>query len=114
MIGSTMTVAYAGRRPSATGGEFPPTAQGWVTERLQRLFAGLRPRLAVGSGAAGSDLLAARAALRAQVPVRMYIAGTVEDFVRSSVADEGAEWISRFRAVQGALKVSVRVVPSVA
>lgn len=90
-----MIVVFTGRRPSGAEGAFPDRNEEFVRERLERLFAGLRPRLAVGSAAAGADLLAAAAAADAGASVHLMTAGTVEQFRAASVADKGATWTAR-------------------
>jgi hypothetical protein len=88
-------VAYAGRRPSGQDGAFPDHNEPFVRERLERLMAGLRPRLAVGSCAAGGDLLTAAAAADAGAELRLVVAGDLDEFRRVSVADKGDEWEAR-------------------
>ncbi|WP_347404424.1 hypothetical protein [Streptomyces sp. MST-110588] len=97
-----MIVVFAGRRPSAPDGQFPPACEDWLEERLDRLFAGLRPRLAIGSAAAGTDLLAAAAARKAKAHVRLLVTEDVEAFVAASVRDKGRDWEERFRALTAA------------
>jgi tetratricopeptide (TPR) repeat protein len=85
-------VLYAGRRPSGADGVFPDENEDFVQERLERVFAGLRPRLAVGSAAAGGDLLAAAAAADAGAAVHVVTAGPRDRFRDVSVADKGTHW----------------------
>jgi hypothetical protein len=97
--GRRVIVVYTGRRPSGADGAFPDANAEFVGERLSRLIAGLRPRLAVGSGAAGTDLLAAPAAADARAEVQIITAGPVDEFERASVADKGGEWTARLRGL---------------
>ncbi|MGW6060443.1 TRAFs-binding domain-containing protein [Streptomyces sp. NPDC055189] len=92
-----MIVLFAGRRPSGADGAFPETGVAWLEERLERLFAGLRPRLAVGSAAAGADLLSLAAALRARAEVDLLLTEDIDAFVAASVADKGPEWVRAFQ-----------------
>ncbi|GGZ44181.1 tetratricopeptide repeat-containing protein [Streptomyces poonensis] len=94
--GDVMIVVFTGRRPSGPKGPFPETAVPWLKERLERLFAGLRPRLAVGSAAAGTDLLAAAAALRAGANIDLLLTEDADAFVAASVADKGSGWAGAF------------------
>lgn len=94
-----MIVVYTGRRPSGADGAFPDVNVGFVAERLERLLAGLRPRLAIGSGAAGADLLAAAAAAAAGADVHLVTAGPLNAFEGASVADKGDEWTARLRGL---------------
>jgi hypothetical protein len=92
-------VVFTGRRPSGSDGALPDAALPRLEERLERLFAGLRPRLAVGSAAAGTDLLAAAAALRSRIRVELVVTEDAEEFVAASVADKGRPWEERYRAL---------------
>jgi hypothetical protein len=104
-----MIVIYAGRRTSGADGAFPDANIGFVSERLERLFAGLRPRLAVGSAAAGADLLAATAAAEAGAEVHLVTAGPFEEFEAASVTDKGPEWGSLLRGLSRRDRVRVEV-----
>lgn len=94
-----MIVVFTGRRPSGADGVFPDAAVPWIEERLERLFAGLRPRLAVGSAAAGADLLTAGVALRSGSRVELVVTEDPEEFVAASVADKGPQWERRYRTL---------------
>lgn len=102
-----MIVVYTGRRPSGADGAFPDANTEFVAQRLQRLLAGLRPRLAAGSGAAGVDLLAAAAAADAGADVHVVTAGPLDAFAAASVADKGDEWAARLRGLVRRYEVSV-------
>ncbi|WP_329341831.1 hypothetical protein OG252_37750 [Streptomyces sp. NBC_01352] len=106
-----MIVVFTGRRPSGPDGVFPEAAVDWLEERLKLLFGGLRPRLAVGSAAAGTDLLAAGAALSAGIPVDLVVTENPEEFVGASVADKGPQWEERFRTLTSHTKASLVPVP---
>src|SRR5258705_8431116 len=71
-------LVFAGRRPGGDG--FPEENVGPVGEQTRRLVAELRPRLAIGSAAAGADLLVAGAALEAGAKVEVLLAGSRERF----------------------------------
>ncbi|MFD3503177.1 TRAFs-binding domain-containing protein [Streptomyces sp. NPDC058678] len=106
-----MIIVFTGRRPSGPDGVFPDAAVDWLEERLKLLIAGLRPRLAVGSAAAGTDLLAAGAALRAGIPVELLVTEDPEEFVGASVADKGPQWEERFRTLTTQAKAALIPVP---
>ncbi|KOG33717.1 tetratricopeptide repeat-containing protein [Streptomyces resistomycificus] len=106
-----MIVVFTGRRPSGPDGVLPDSAVGWLEERLKLLFAGLRPRLAVGSAAAGTDLLAAGAALRAGIPVDLLVTEDPEAFVAASVADRGRQWEERYRTLTARAEAALIPVP---
>jgi tetratricopeptide (TPR) repeat protein len=106
-----MIVVFTGRRPSGPDGPFPEAAVAWIEERLELLLGGLRPRLVVGSAAAGTDLLAAGAALRADIPVDLVVTEDPAEFLRASVADKGAQWEDRYRALTAMTKAALVPVP---
>lgn len=106
-----MIVIYTGRRPSAEGGGFPATGQAWVVERLDRLLAGLRPRLVVGSAAAGADLLVLAAALGAGAAALVLITEDRRVFRSASVEDKGPAWSAAYDALLGRPEVTVMPVP---
>jgi hypothetical protein len=87
-------VAFAGRRPGAE--DFPEEHVPEVAERVEQLLAGLSPSRVVGSAAAGADLLVLEAAERLDIDADVVIAGDVEAFRASSVADKGEGWVRRY------------------
>lgn len=91
-----MILLYCGRRPSDEDGPFPPDHVEFASERLDRLISGLRPRLAIGSAAAGADLLALRSCLDVDTPTQVILAGSKAEFRSISVADKGEAWTARF------------------
>ncbi|KOU59553.1 hypothetical protein ADK57_33050 [Streptomyces sp. MMG1533] len=106
-----MIVVFTGRRPSGPDGVFPAAAVDWLEERLKLLFAGLRPRLVVGSAAAGTDLLAAGAALSAGIRADLLVTEDPEEFVSASVADKGPQWEERFRTLTAQTRAALIPVP---
>ncbi|MGI5202364.1 hypothetical protein ACQEU6_12440 [Spirillospora sp. CA-108201] len=109
-----MIVVYGGRRPSDAEGEFPPASLPVIERRLDDMLTMLRPRLAIGSAAAGTDLLAASAALKAGAAVELLVTSDAEEFVAASIADKGAEWTNRYRALAAAPLAEVIELPGVA
>lgn len=104
-----MILVFAGRRPGSA--DFPAENVGAIAERTRRLVAELRPRLAIGSAAAGADLLAADAALQAGASIEILLAGEPDQFRAESVDDKGAEWGERFARLLGSDVVTVSEVP---
>ncbi|MES9541517.1 hypothetical protein [Actinomadura sp. NPDC000600] len=102
-----MIVVYGGRRPSESQGQLPADCLPAVEERLDGLLADLQPRLAVGSAAAGTDLLAAASALRAGAAVELLVTSDTDEFVAASVADKGAEWTDRYHVLTAAPRSEV-------
>ncbi|HEX8067736.1 MAG TPA: hypothetical protein VF520_14545 [Thermoleophilaceae bacterium] len=106
-----MILLYAGRRPSE--GVLGEENVRLVLPQVERAVRGLAPRLAVGSAAAGADLVVLEAALGLGLPARVVVAGRVDDFRSSSVADKGPEWGARYDAVVASDAVEVVEVPRV-
>jgi hypothetical protein len=73
-------------------------------------MSGLRPRIVVGSAAAGADLLALGAAIRAGAEARVVLAGDTTAFRESSVADKGQDWVRRYDALLDDSRVQLEVV----
>jgi hypothetical protein len=86
-------VLYAGRRP---GVDFPDSNVDFVGDQLVQLLGGLRPRVVVGSAAAGADLLALEAAEALEIEAEVMVVGDRDDFRGRSVADKGAGWERRY------------------
>jgi hypothetical protein len=86
-------VLYAGRRP---GVDFPDSNVDFVGQQLVQLLGGLRPRVIVGSAAAGADLLALEAAEALGIEAEAIVVGDRDEFRSDSVADKGAEWEQRY------------------
>lgn len=100
-----MVILYAGRRP---GKDFPPECVPRVRNEVERLIRRLLPRVAVGSAAAGADLLVAESAQRAGAELVLYLAGDRRLFRQTSVADKGEEWAAAFDELLGQEHVRVR------
>ncbi len=101
-----MILVYAGRRPSEEGGAFPPSREEYLTERVRRLIAGLRPDRIVGSAAAGSDVIILEVAGEFGIPATVVLGGDVESFAAESVDDKPG-WRQRFDAVMQAPNTTV-------
>lgn len=92
-----MILVYAGRRPGSAA--FPAANVEFVGEQIEQLLEGLRPRVVVGSAAAGADLLVLGAALRVGAGAHVQLAGTRAAFREGSVADKDPTWGRRFDAL---------------
>jgi hypothetical protein len=97
-----MIVVYAGRRTLAD--------EGHTAERIADLFTELRPRLVIGSAAAGTDLLILERAGRREVPAQVVVYESVAEYAERSVADKGADWSARFQAALTRPGVTVHTV----
>jgi hypothetical protein len=102
-------LVFAGRRPGSDA--FPQDKVNAVGEQTRRLVADLRPRLAIGSAAAGADLLAAEAALEAGARVEILLAGDKGRFRSESVEDKGPPWPERFDRLLSSAAVAMTEVP---
>ena len=100
-----MIVVFAGRRPGSDA--FPDENVSIVKQRIHQAVAELRPRLAIGSAAAGADLLTACAALAAGARVEILLAGGKERFQSESVDDKGPSWSEQFNRLLCSDAVSV-------
>jgi hypothetical protein len=78
---------------------FPSSAQESVARRIRDWLTS-NPIKTVFSGAAcGSDILFLEAALEAGIEIHILLPFAAEEFVKTSVAHGGAEWVARFRRV---------------
>jgi hypothetical protein len=95
-----MIIVYAGRLPSGDGGEFPDAHLPVVQEQLRALIAALRPRVVIGSAAAGADLLLL-AVVREfseefSIACRVITAGSRSAFRKVSVDPSGPYWSTQY------------------
>lgn len=96
-----MILLYTGRRNVPLHGR--------VAEEVRDVLTRLRPRLAVGSAAAGTDLVVIGHAVRLGLPVRVVLRGPPGDFARDSVDDMGQEWSALFEELLADDQVTVSV-----
>ena len=99
---AVVLIVHAGNRIDAPGraeDRFPPSQISAVAERIGRLFNALRPTGVVSAPAAGSDLIVLDQARRRDVPLHVVLPIDADEFVRVSVADQGADWLEIYRAV---------------
>lgn len=100
-----MIVVYGGGRPSGTGEVFSRPHVDRVLEQLELMIAGLRPRLLVGSAAAGADLLVLSAAKKLTDKLRptchVITPGSQAAFRKASVDRWGPGWTERYNDLPG-------------
>jgi hypothetical protein len=78
---------------------FPPSAEGSVSRRIRDWLAANPVRVAFSGAACGSDILFLEAALEAEIEIHILLPFAAEEFVQTSVASGGVEWVERFRRV---------------
>jgi tetratricopeptide (TPR) repeat protein len=103
-------VAFAWHLIDAPGRDrprFPPTLVPAVRKALVARIAALRAPVVFSSAACGADLLFVEAALARGAEVNVVLPFARDDFVRSSVAVAGDEWVSRFH---DALERAARII----
>ena len=96
---ATTVVAFAGHMIDAPGRatpRFPERLVPAVQASLAAFFAGIGQAVVFTSAANGADLLFIDAALRHGAEVGVVLPFDRQEFVASSVAPGGAEWLSRF------------------
>jgi hypothetical protein len=95
-------VVHAGNRLDGPGRgtpRFPESQVPAVSARVGRLLDILQPAAVVSAPAAGADLLVLDEARRRGIALHIVLARNDDDFLQSSVADHGAGWVARYRAV---------------
>jgi class 3 adenylate cyclase len=90
---------YCGHIISATGatGRFPASAEGRVSQQIDRELSRRPVRFAYGALAAGADVLWAEAILSSGGELHVVLPFDLEEFVAASVAPSGDHWVARFR-----------------
>lgn len=91
-------VHFCGHRIAAVDapGRFPAQAEADVAARIRSEVARQPPGYAYGSLASGADLLWAEALLAQGAELHVVLPFARDEFIRSSVAPSGQEWIERF------------------
>jgi class 3 adenylate cyclase len=95
-------VAFTGHLVDAPGRavpRFPPELVPAVEAAVRERLAGLRRPVFYGSAACGVDLIVLEGALALGAEVNVVLPFARQDFVRTSVAVAGDDWIRRFDAV---------------
>jgi class 3 adenylate cyclase len=88
-------VHFCGHRPPDGGWDLQVEAE--LTERIRGAVAARRIGFGFGSIAAGADILWAEALLEAGAELHLVLPFSAEEFVVTSVAPGGPEWIERYR-----------------
>ena len=83
---------------------FPQTLAVSVSERIKTWLRVNPVRLAFSGAACGSDILFLEAALEGGVEIHLLLPFAVEDFIRTSVAPGGSEWVGRFQGILSSAK----------
>jgi class 3 adenylate cyclase len=93
---------YCGHR---IGGQRFPFADGdFVAGRIAEALDELKPGFGYGALANGADIMCAEELLRRGAELHVVLPFSRDEFVRSSVADSGDEWVARFDACMTAAK----------
>ncbi len=82
---------------------FPAELEGFVRNQIEKTLADLEVRIGYGSAACGADLLFIEALQDREAEVNIVMPFDTEDFINTSVAFAGSDWVRRFRR---ALKLS--------
>jgi class 3 adenylate cyclase len=99
LLPSPDVVAFAGHLIDDGGRQvprFPPSLIPRVREALDRRVAAMRQPVVFSSAACGADLLFVEAALAKGAEVNVVLPFARDDFLRTSVAVGGDEWVGRF------------------
>lgn len=84
--------------PPDAPGRFPADQEAAVAAGIAEIVRAHPVSSAIGSLAAGADILAAEAVLAAGVDLDVVIPFALDDFIEASVAPAGARWVTRMRA----------------
>ena len=97
-IANPVVVHYCGHRilPQGESGRFPAEEEDRVRADLDAVFERLGTQVGFGSLAAGADILAAEALLDRGAELHVVLPFSKDEFVRTSVASAGADWVHRF------------------
>ncbi|MBF0236100.1 MAG: DUF4071 domain-containing protein [SAR324 cluster bacterium] len=86
-------------RPGRKAPRFPAELEAQVTRKIQSFLDGFHSVIGYCSAACGSDILFAEAMLARGWEVNIMLPFAIEDFIQTSVAYAGADWVTRFRSV---------------
>lgn len=89
-------VHFCGHRIGERDARFPPEAEEGVAARVAELVSANSPGFAYGSLASGADILWAEALLARDCELHVVLPFAREEFVASSVAPSGPQWVERF------------------
>jgi DNA-binding SARP family transcriptional activator/CRP-like cAMP-binding protein len=102
-IANPCVVHFCGHRMTSGGnrGRFTRADEPRIADELSKAFEDLGAGFGFGSLAAGADILAAEALLRRGVALHVFLPFDREEFVRTSVAPAGRDWVRRFERCLG-------------
>ncbi len=111
-IANPAVVHFCGHRilPEGSSGRFSPEEEPAVAKELKETFDRLGVGFGYGSLAAGADILAAEALLERGAELHVVLPFPRDEFIRTSVAPAGRQWVERF---ERALAEADRVVTAV-
>ncbi len=97
-IANPTVVHFCGHRilPDGSTGRFSPEEEPHVAKELAETFEELGVGVGYGSLAAGADILAAEALLDRDAELNVVLPFDRDEFIRTSVAPAGADWVRRF------------------
>ncbi len=97
-IANPTVVHFCGHRilPEGSTGRFSPEEEPHVAKELAETFERLEVGVGFGSLAAGADILAAEALLNRGAQLHVVLPFARDEFIRTSVAPAGPEWVQRF------------------
>ena len=97
-IRNPVVLHYCGHRVGVSGspGRFPPEAEEQVTEQVKAAFDEVEAGVGFGSLAAGADIIAAETLLQRGAELQVVLPFDRDEFIRTSVAPAGPEWVQRF------------------
>jgi DNA-binding SARP family transcriptional activator len=97
-IANPTVVHFCGHRilPEGSTGRFSPDEEAHVAKELAETFDRLEVGVGYGSLAAGADILAAEALLDRGAELNVVLPFDRDEFIRTSVAPAGEEWVHRF------------------
>src|SRR3954452_8491533 len=95
VLAGPAAVHFCGHR---IGARFPADAEAAVGAQIERALDGTSPGFAYGALANGADILCAEALLARGAELHVVLPFAREEFIESSVADGGDEWVKRFEA----------------
>jgi hypothetical protein len=89
-------VHFCGHRIGGQEARFPPEAEGEVTRQVAELVSANPPGFAYGSLASGADIIWAETLLATDCELHVVLPFARDEFVASSVAPSGPDWVNRF------------------
>jgi class 3 adenylate cyclase len=95
LLAGPRVIHYCGHRVDAAGA-FPPARERHVARAIAEELDRQRPAYAYGSLASGADILCAEALLARGAELHVVLPFARDEFVQTSVAEAGTDWVERF------------------